>query len=169
MGTPFFDRLRRYYSSVAAVLRGQADAAAVFANPTDIGGARERLYFDFLRQHLPCACNVTLGGFLFSQDGHESRQIDVIVTSSACPQFNFHNPDGHGKSFACVDGTLAVASIKSYLDSRQIRDAIEGMASIPQHKRDFDWSRIGIENPDMDWWPLKVVYASDGVSADTLK
>jgi hypothetical protein len=115
------------------------------------------------------ACNANLGGFLFNQDGYESRQLDVIVTTDVCPQFNFHNPLGHGKSFACVDGTLAVASIKSKLDSAGMRDAIENIASIPQHRWDFDWDQIGIESPDMDMWPFKIVYAFDGVSAETIK
>lgn len=31
----FFARLNNYYSKVAEVLRGQADASAIFPNPTD--------------------------------------------------------------------------------------------------------------------------------------
>ena len=169
MASPFFDRLKNYYASVAAALRGDADASGIFPNPTDVGWVREQLYVDFLRNHLPSACNAKLGGFLFNQDGQESRQLDVIVTTDVCPQFNVHNPFGHGKSFACVDGTLAVVSIKSRLDSDGMRDVIENFASIPQHKQDFDWGQIGIDNPDMHLWPFKIVYAFDGVSAETLK
>ena len=74
---------------------------------------RERIYAEFLRQHAPSKCNVFLGGFLFDDDGSESSQLDVIVTTDTAPRFDFHNPDGGGKSFSPVEGTLGVASIKS--------------------------------------------------------
>jgi hypothetical protein len=67
--TNFFVRLRKYYLNVAQVLRGEADAASVFPNTTDIGMSREKVYADFLRQHAPSKCNVFLGGFLFDDDG----------------------------------------------------------------------------------------------------
>ena len=64
-------------------------------------------------------------------DGQESKQIDVIVTADVCPQFNFLNRDGQGPTFSCVDGTLAVASLKSNLDSTQLYNALDNLASIP--------------------------------------
>lgn len=39
MAEPFFDRLRTYYTKVAAVLRSEADAASVFPNRTGPGGS----------------------------------------------------------------------------------------------------------------------------------
>ncbi|MBC8875793.1 MAG: hypothetical protein H8E44_40730 [Planctomycetes bacterium] len=164
MPKPFFSRLVDYYSSVAAVLRGESDAAAIFPNPTDKGGAREQLYVDFLRAHLPSACNANLGGFVFNQFGEESKQIDVIVSADTCPRF-----DVGGKSFACIDGVLAVVSIKSILDSDAIRDAVTNIASVPQHRIDYPWDKIAIDNPMIDMWPLKVIYAIDGVSVETLQ
>jgi hypothetical protein len=67
------------------------------------------VYAEFLRQHLPTSCHVTLGGFLFDSEGRESKQIDIIVVDDMAPQFNFHNRDGQGKAFAGVDGCVAVA------------------------------------------------------------
>lgn len=165
MPQPFFDRLRAYYESIAAVLRGESDAAAIFPNTSDMGGAREQLYIDFLRNHLPSACNANLGGFVFNQNGEESRQIDAIVTTDTCPQFLVNG----NKSFACVDGCLAVVSIKSMLDSAGLRDAVTNIASVPQHNIDYPWDEITIANPKIDMWPLKIIYAIDGVAARTLK
>lgn len=99
MAGPFFERLRAYYLDVAAVLRGEAKAASIFPNSTDVGISRERIYAEFLRQHAPSKCNVFYGGFLFGEDGSESNQLDVIVTTDTTPRYNLHNSDGSGKSF----------------------------------------------------------------------
>ena len=65
----FYDRLRDYYGKVAEVLRGEADAASIFPNTTDVGMSREKVYVQFLIQHAPSKCNVFLGGFLFDEEG----------------------------------------------------------------------------------------------------
>lgn len=131
MAQNFFDRLRKYYTKVAEVLRGEADAASVFANTTDIGMSRKLAYAEFLKQHAPSKCNVFLGGFLFDDDGAESKQLDIIITTDTAPCFNFHNKDGAGKSFSPVEGTLGVVSVKSTLNRAELFDALGGIASIP--------------------------------------
>jgi len=167
MSGPFFERLKLYFSKVGEVLKGQADVASIFPNTTDIGSSRERIYAEVLRQHLPQSCTVSFGGFLFDMEGNESKQIDLIVLNDASPQFNFHNPDGQGKAFACVDGCIAVASIKSTLDSAQLVDALNNIASLPD--------KVPLENrhnpllkiKNYEDWPYKIVYASDGASIET--
>lgn len=168
MAGQFYERLRAYYLKVAAVLRGEADAASVFPNATDIGMSRERVYAEFLRQHAPSKCNVFFGGFLFGEDGSESKQLDVLVTTDTTPQFNFHNRDGHGTSFSPVEGTLAIASIKSMLNKNELENTLAGIASIPP-----TIPLDGRVNPSLnirnyDDWPYKIIYASDGISAETL-
>jgi hypothetical protein len=168
MAKPFYDRLNDYFAQVGGVLRGEADAASIFPNTTDIGMSRERIYADFLRTHLPSSCNVQFGGFLFSLDGQESKQVDVIVTADVCPQFNFANRDGRGKTFSCVDGTLAVASLKSNLDSTQLYDALDNLASIPP-KTPLDGRMLPSLNlPDYPIWPFKIIYAPRGISLETI-
>ena len=117
MAGPFFERLKTYFSKVGEVLKGQADVASIFPNTTDIGISRERIYAEVLRQHLPKSCTVSFGGFLFDMEGNESKQIDLIVLNDTSPQFNFHNPSGQGKAFACIDGCVAVASINTHARS----------------------------------------------------
>lgn len=164
----FYDRLRSYFAKVGEVLRGEAEAAAIFPNMTDVGMSRERIYGDFLRTHLPSSCNILFGGFLFGLNGQESKQIDVIVTSAVCPQFNFTNRDGSGKAFACVDGTLAVASLKSNLDSTQLFDALDNLASVPLKKPMKGRIAPFVEIDDYDDWPYKIIYSPRGVSLETL-
>lgn len=168
MSGPFFNRLRDYYAKVASVLRGEADAAFVFPNSSDVGMSRERVYAQFLRQHAPSKCNVFFGEFLFGEDGSESRQLDVIVTTDTTPQFNFHNSDGHGKSFSPVEGTLCAVSIKSNLNKPDLENALFGLASIPStsplEKRINPLIRIN----KYDDWPFKVIYATNGPTLATL-
>ncbi len=133
MADNFYVRLAKYFEKVAEVMRGEADAASVFANASDIGGGRERVYAAFLKQHAPSKCNVFLGRFLFHEDGSESDQIDIIVTTDTAPRFDFHNQDGGGKSFSPVEGTLAVVSVKSKLDKKELFNSL--MGSVRFHRQ----------------------------------
>src|SRR5262245_21533624 len=163
----FFVRLRRYYSDVAAVLRGEAKAASIFPNSSDVGLSRERLYAEFLRQHAPTKCNVFFGGFLFGKDGTESKQLDVIVTSDTTPRFDLHNKDGNGKSFAPVDGTIGAVCIKSTLDKKELEDSLLNIAAVPAMPSLEGRMILGVSIANYDDWPYKVIYASDGIS-DTI-
>lgn len=168
MSQPFLGDLREYFVCVAQVLRGEATAASVFPNSTDKGMSRERVYSQMLRDHLPSACNVLFGGSLFNQRGELSKQIDIVVTNDVCPQFNHHNRDGTGKVVACVDGTLAAVSVKSFLDRKEVFEALSNLASIPQHRTDWN---PPLEDADahVGQWPYKVLFAFDGATADTVK
>lgn len=168
MSKNFFVRLKNYYESVGAVLRGEASAATIFPNTSDIGMSREKVYVEFLRTHAPARCNVFLGGFIFDMAGNESRQLDVIVTNDTTPRFDLHNKDGNGKSFSPIEGTLGVVSVKSTLDQRELEDALLGIASIPHTSSLHERLVVGIDVPDYDDWPLKIIYASNGISAKKL-
>lgn len=167
MAAEFYERLRAYYMNVGTVLRGEASAASIFPNSTDIGTSREQIYAEFLRLHLPSNCNVHLGGFLFNFGGIESDQMDLIITSSSCPQFNFFNRNGTGKTFACIEGTIAVASLKSNLDSSKLQDALENLASLPL-REPLGNRTILLTIPNYEKWPFKIIYAPKGVSLETL-
>jgi hypothetical protein len=169
MAKPFFLRLKEYYTQVGKVLRGEAGAASIFKNTTDIGISRERIYMEMLKQHVPSSCNMSLGGFLFDQEGNESKQMDIIVTNDSSLQFNFHNPDGSGKSFACIDGCIAVVAVKSNLDSNQLIEALDNIASIPDKLPLTDKRKtFGMVIKGYDDWPYKVIFASDGIELEPL-
>jgi hypothetical protein len=164
----FYKRLFDYYGKVAAVLKGEAATASIFPNTTDVGMSREKVYAEFLRLHLPSSCNVVFGGFLFGESGDESKQVDIIVTNDICPRFDFHNSDGSGKSFACIDGTLATISIKSNLNSAELIDALDNICSIPDKKPLGRRANPLIEILGYEDWPFKVIYASTGISSEQL-
>lgn len=163
---PFYARLTQYYSDIGAVLRGEAQAASVFPNSTDIGQSRETVYAEILRHHLPSSCNVTFGGFLFGQAGDESKQLDIIVTDSSSLQYNFHR-GGAGKSFACVDGCIAVVSVKSNLDSRELVDSLKNIASLPEKLPLGTRGQPGLNFGSYQDWPLKIIFAHEGVDPRT--
>ncbi|MFH1158803.1 MAG: DUF6602 domain-containing protein [Pseudomonadota bacterium] len=163
-----FLRLRDYYQQVGSVLRGEAAAASIFPNTTDIGGARERIYVEFLRMHAPSKCNIFSGGFLFDIDGQESHQLDVIITTDTTPRFDLHNRNGDGKSFSPVEGTLGIASIKSTLNKNELENALLGIASIPPTRPSEMRTTLGITILNYDDWPYKIIYASDGIASETL-
>ncbi len=164
----FFQRLRDYYLNVAAVLRGEAKPASIFPNTTDIGMSRERVYAEFLRQHAPSKCNVFFGGFIFGDDGSESKQLDVIITTDTTPKFDFYNRGGTGKSFSPVEGTLGAVSIKSTLNKNELEDALSGIASIPA-TGSLEGKVAGLLMiVNYDDWPYKAIYASDGIAGNTL-
>jgi len=164
----FHDRLRDYYLKVAEVLRGEAQAAAIFPNSSDIGNARELIYAKFLEQHAPSKCNVFLGGFLFHLDGRESKQLDVIITTDTAPRYNFHAQAMGGKSFSPVEGTLGVVSIKSTLDKAQLYDALTGIASIPPNEPLGDRVSNIVNIPQYEDWPFKAIYATNGLLPETI-
>ena len=163
--TPFLERLHDYFSTVGAVLRNEAQASKIFPNATDNGMSREEVYCKFLRQHVPKKCDIFLGGFLFDQTGNESRQVDIIVTTDTCPQFKL-KPDGN-KAFACVDGAIACVSSKAMLNQAELVDSLDLFASIPS-TQPIDDRVVGMKIFNYDDWPMKIIFAADGIAADTL-
>jgi hypothetical protein len=168
MNTPFFTRLKNYYVKVGEVLRGEADASKIFPNKTDNGLSRERVYAEFLRQHVPSKCNVRFGGYVFDENGSESKQLDVIVTTDTCPQFNFLNKDGSGKTFSCVEGSIACAASKAFLDKDQLFDSLKNLASIPATQPLTNRVLPQLRVKNYDDWPFKIIFATDGLAADTI-
>lgn len=168
VGGPFLTRFLKYFEDVAAVLRGEAAVASIFPNASDKGTSRERIYAEFLKAHAPSKCNVFFGGFLFDFDGKESHQLDIIVTTDSTPRYDFSSKDGMGKSFAPCEGTLGVFSVKSTLDRKELFDALSNLASIPAMQTLEGRVNPQLRIPDYSEWPLKVVYASAGISPETL-
>lgn len=156
MAKSFYERLNSYYGAVGKVLLGQAETASIFPNTSDIGICREWIYARFLKAHLPTNCNVILGGFLFNTAGEESYQMDVLIITNKCPQYNMLNDEGLGKSFSAVEGTAAVASLKSKIDKKSIFDALKNIGSVP----DFVYGAAK-RNDSL----FKIVYAPTGISA----
>ncbi|GBF44593.1 hypothetical protein LPTSP2_38960 [Leptospira ellinghausenii] len=168
MKKPFYRRLEEYFENVAKVLRGEAEVASIFPNTTDIGFSREYVYARFLKMHAPSKCNIYFGGYLFGEDGEESKQLDIIISTDTAPKYNFYNSEGNGKSFGPVEGCLGIASIKSNLDKEQLFDALDGISSIPKTLPLTNRINPLVRISDYDDWPYKIIYASSGLSGQTI-
>ncbi len=164
----FFQRLNEYYKNAGKALKGDAEAASIFPNSSDKGNSRESLYKDFLRMHLPSKCNIFYGGFLFGDDGSESSQLDIIITTDTAPKFDLFNSDDRGKSFAPVEGCLGVVSVKSKLDKKELTNALDGLAKIPATSPLGDRINPRAKLLFYEEWPYKVVYASNGIKPETI-
>jgi hypothetical protein len=72
------------------------------------------------------------------------------------------------KEFSCTEGALAVASVKSNLDSRELIDSLENLASIPPTQT-LDGRISPLMNiPNYADWPYKIIYAHKGISIESL-
>ena len=162
-----FAHLKDHYISIARELNSQASQAGLLTNPTGVGTEREEVYRAFLERHLPKMCDVFLGGYVFDLRGNASAQIDVIVTSGNTPRFRMSSGNRH---IAPLEGTIAVAEIKSHLNKDTLEEALNNCASIP-----FMPDHRGIVAPylkihDANWQdlPYKIVFAYDGIAASTI-
>lgn len=163
MVLPAMERLRSYYLSVGRVLVEQSGAASVFPNTTDNGMSRERAYSRFLNEHLPSTCHTFLGGYVFNSDGLESRQMDIIVAAGSAIQFPFLSSDAGGKSFALIESSVGVCSIKANLNSKELIDSLHLFTTLPPKAAVHADPRFGADE-GLDW-PFKIVYAAQGISS----
>jgi uncharacterized protein DUF6602 len=168
MPADIMTRLRTYYQASADTLVSEARKASLSTNPSDLGGTREDLYVKFLTNHLPSKCSVLRGGSLFDDDGHQSAQMDVIVTTDTTPRIPLGGPGNAGKFFAPVEGTLGVASIKSKLNKAGLLDALSGLASIPATTSLQGRVVRDVSIHKYEDWPYKIIFAYSGSKVDTI-
>lgn len=160
-----FDKLRDYYSSIAASMKSEAERARAFSNNSDKGQIREDIYLKFLKDHLPSSCNVAFGGFLFNFSESESKQLDILIHNQHCPIY-----DLNGKRFGPVDGCIGVVSIKSTLTKKELIDSLEGFNSIPNLSVENirNTTIIGLSSSEKEDFPFKILYAHSGLSLDVI-
>ena len=101
---------------------------------------------------------------MFDLDGNPSKQIDVIVTAGVTPRFQMASGN---QAIAPLEGTAAIAEVKSKLDKGELLRALENIASVPVLPNSNKALNPGIAGSVPDWtrdWPYKIVFAFD---ADT--
>lgn len=136
-------RLRDYFQGRADTLTAAQRSAQIHAHCGDRGESNEGTLEAFIRDHLPGRCRIARGGFIFGReeietsDGVEitnrileSKQLDLIITNDLTLQFNAQE-----KTFNSIEGAYGVVSVKTNLDRKQIREALENIASIPEMPR----------------------------------
>ena len=166
MSNDVFGYLAEHYASVAQELSSQAQQAGLLRNPTAMGTEREDVYLAFLERHLPRTCDVFLGGYIFDTSGNSSTQMDVIATGGNIPRFRMSSGNRY---IAPLEGTIAVAEIKSQLTKQTLYDALSGCASIPRMPEPEGIVAPYLRMNESSWQdtPYKIVFAYDGIAADT--
>ena len=162
-----FDQLKNHYVDVAQELSSQARQAGLLSNPSGVGTEREEVYRTFLERHLPKMSDAFLGGYVFDLRGNASAQIDVIVTSGHTPRFRMSSGNRY---IAPLEGTIAVAEIKSHLNKGTLQEALENCASIPLMPDSEGIVAPYLKLNKANWQdtPYKIVFAYDGIAASTI-
>ena len=165
-----FVKIADYFESSCRAMREEREGKKrLLDNPADIGQTVEGIYRDFLHEHVPAACEILQGGYVFDVDGSRSHQMDIIVHSGNTHRFR----DSNGQACATLEGTVADIEVTSFLDRKKIDDELKKFAFIPATR---EWRGLGNRkafeaNQDwVEWWfdvPLKVVVAFDGVDGAT--
>ena len=159
--------IMNHFASVARELSSQAEQAGLLTNPTGVGTEREEAYRSFLGRHVPKICDVFLGGYVFDTEGNRSKQTDVIVTGGNTPRFRL--PNGN-RFIAPLEGTIAVAEVKSRLDKNTLQEALNNSLSIPEmpDPEDILPPFLGVDREAWEDTPYKIVFAFDGIEQDSL-
>lgn len=167
MSNDVFSDIKSYYIQVAKNLIAEARQASLLVNSTSVGTEREEVYRKFLERHLPKACDAFLGGYVFDLQGNASKQIDVIVTSMSTPTFQLPNQT---RIIAPLEGTVAVAEIKSRLDKASLFSALRNFAAIPSMPDSEGIIPPLMSAPKQRWAdiPYKIILAYDAIQRERL-
>lgn len=104
---------------------------AQLPTPGEKGLAREDVVRGFLHDYLPGRFHVE-SGFAVDAAGRVSRQIDAIIYDHlAAPRFQITE----GTRILPVEAVAGVVSVKSFLDKRQLLDAMENVRSVTELDR----------------------------------
>ena len=120
--------IEEHFKLIAAELDFLARQAGLLTNSSGVGTEREMVYRRFLKRHVPKMCDVFLGGYVFDTKGNRSRQVDIIVTGGNTPRFRMSSGNRY---IAPLEGTIAVAEVKSRLDKGSLLDAMKNCLALP--------------------------------------
>jgi len=143
----------------------KAEKAGIIDQPSRTGDNREDILADFLKSHLPKSLSVYKGGKVFNLQGHESKEMDVLITNDI--SINFLE-DMH--MFTNVESLASAISVKSSLIKASLYDSLANIASIPQLSDDvlqlYPPANEQLGN-FKEHFPSSLVFAYSGTSAIT--
>ncbi len=146
---------------------------AQLPTPGEKGLGREDVVREFLRHYLPGRFHVE-SGFAVDAAGRVSRQIDAIIYDHlAAPRFQITE----GTRILPVEAVAGVVSVKSFLDKRQLLDAMENIRSVTELDRIAGGRYVPLFGGAISHWEydlvgiepvLGTVFAFDGKPLDEL-
>ncbi|MCB2147040.1 MAG: hypothetical protein KQI81_11235 [Deltaproteobacteria bacterium] len=124
---------KEYLDHVARELIANFAHAGRATTPSLVGGARETEVRRKLSALLPPMVSVGSGCVIDSY-GNTSKQIDIIIyEKQICPVFSL-NDTPETTYFPC-EGVVAIGEVKSLLDTKELEDSYEKIASVKKLKR----------------------------------
>ena len=168
MSTDAFTKMVEYFDGLVQEMMSEASQAGLLQNPTAVGTGREEIFRPLLERHLPDNCEVFRGGYVFNVEGESSRQIDVIATSGPTPRFEILP---NLQAIAPLEGTICVGEVKTRLDKRELINALENFASLPQIANPAKALNPNIGNVGAEFWwdwPYKVIFAYESIKKETI-
>lgn len=103
----------------------------LFTHMGDRGTFREGIISEFLRPFLP-ECYGLGSGEVFSADGTQSAQIDIVLYDAIFSTVLFRNAD---KQLFPAESVFGSIEVKSRLDSDGLRIAVDNVASLKRLPR----------------------------------
>lgn len=159
------DRVLKYFNAIADKLEAGHNITATSKNSSDIGFSREKLVQDFLANHLASRLSPILGGHIFGFNQADSKQIDVIILNDIGLNFKENQ-----KPFTPVENIAAAFTVKSRLDSNNLIDSLENIASIPQIDSEilkFNSLHPNSFNIFIKYHPVFFVFAYEGMTLES--
>lgn len=124
--------MRQYYEGIASRMQSEINTISEqIRHAGEKGRNNELVLREFLGVHLPKRYTVSTGKVV-AADGHQSRQIDVIIHD------RFSTPAlavAHAWDLVPVESVCAVVSVKTTLDRTELKDSMETIQSVRELPR----------------------------------
>lgn len=124
-------RLLQAVRNQAARIASEIEDSNLFTHMGDRGSVRERIVTRFLRPFLP-PCYGLDSGEVFSADGVQSAQIDIVIYDAIFSTILFR---GEEKCLFPAESVFGSIEVKSNLNSNELKTSIENIASLKRLAR----------------------------------
>ena len=160
----------------AARIASEIEDSKLFTHMGDRGAVRERIVTKFLRPFLP-PCYGLDSGEVFSADGLQSAQIDIVIYDAIFSTILFR---GEETCLFPAESVFGSIEVKSHLNSNELKASIDNIASLKRLVRpDSDVAdlspllRMNL-GPGLSISPGKMnpylgyIFGYQGIAADTV-
>lgn len=159
--TSIFKDLLNHFQAESDKISNILSETAIHDNRSDLGDIRENLLMDVLKRYIPSKFNIEKGGFLFDIEGNKSKQLDILITTEHTLKF-LHTVEENSKTFNCIEGCVAVISMKTNLNKSDLNDSILNLDSIPKIKKFAKHPIYTNIDELVKELPLKIIFALRG-------
>lgn len=114
-----------YFRGQAEVLDSKYKSSAIPGDSSDTGSNREKIFSQWLMEHLPNSVTPELGGHIIDSKKHTTGQVDVVLYNDDAPRFG-----GHPKSYFFAEGVISAIQVKSRLTSSMLSSAVNNLDTV---------------------------------------